>query len=319
MKNRIVVCLLMFTVTFAFAQVQVDVPKKAIKPRKVNKELSKKSPPGTVWLKENLYLDDTEIRNIDWLEYYFWMVRVEPAKAKAVLPDSLCWIRFDSLCLPFVYNYFRSPEYYNYPVVGITYAQALAYCQWRTDRVNEMLAIRYKEVSIAASPPYNDMSKIKVRVKYRLPTKEEWEYAAMGGVDTTLYPLGQKDYYFPINDFFPRYGHPASNTKSLDIYSPESKVKASIDLSGIVSNGRPNYYGYYNMVGNVQELVADSLVKGASFNHFAPLLVNINTIPPTNKKAYSVKPGYFKIGQTFRYEKPQAWLGFRCVAEVISD
>jgi hypothetical protein len=39
-------------------------------------------------------------------------------------------------------NYFRHPAYSDYPVVGVSWEQAEAYCAWRTDRVNEQILVK---------------------------------------------------------------------------------------------------------------------------------------------------------------------------------
>ena len=40
-----------------------------------------------------------------------------------------------------VTQYFRHPAYQDYPVVGVSWQQAVDYCDWRTDRVNERRVI----------------------------------------------------------------------------------------------------------------------------------------------------------------------------------
>ena len=39
-------------------------------------------------------------------------------------------------------NYLRHPGYAEYPVVGVNWIQAVQFCQWRTDRVNESVLER---------------------------------------------------------------------------------------------------------------------------------------------------------------------------------
>jgi gliding motility-associated lipoprotein GldJ len=93
----------------------------------------------------SFYLDETEVRNIDYLEYLFWINRVYgqsyPEVYKKSLPDTLVWRDKLGYNEPFVDQYLRHPAYKNYPVVGVSWQQATDYCKWRTDRVNERILI----------------------------------------------------------------------------------------------------------------------------------------------------------------------------------
>jgi gliding motility-associated lipoprotein GldJ len=93
----------------------------------------------------SFYMDETEVRNIDYLEYLFWINRVYgqsyPEVYKKSLPDTLVWRDKLGYNEPFVEQYLRHPAYKNYPVVGVSWQQATDYCKWRTDRVNERILI----------------------------------------------------------------------------------------------------------------------------------------------------------------------------------
>jgi len=96
----------------------------------------------------SFYLDETEVRNVDYLEYLFWLKRVysKPDEGEVwvyekALPDTLVWRDKLGYNEPYVNNYLRYPAYRNYPVVGVSWVQATDYCKWRTDRVNEQILI----------------------------------------------------------------------------------------------------------------------------------------------------------------------------------
>lgn len=88
----------------------------------------------------SFYMDETEVANVDWLEYLHWLNQNFPDDRELyynALPDTLVWRSPLSYNEPYVDNYLRHPAYQDYPVVGVTWEQANDYCVWRTDRVNE--------------------------------------------------------------------------------------------------------------------------------------------------------------------------------------
>jgi formylglycine-generating enzyme len=90
----------------------------------------------------SFYMDETEVANVDWLEYLYWIRRNFPQDREYyynALPDTLVWRRPLSYNEPYVDNYLRHPAFQDYPVVGVSWEQARAYAEWRTDRVNEQI------------------------------------------------------------------------------------------------------------------------------------------------------------------------------------
>ena len=76
----------------------------------------------------SFYMDETEVRNVDYLEYLYWLKRVYgatyPDVYKQALPDTLVWRDKLGNNETFVNNYLRHPAYKNYPVVGVSWEQA---------------------------------------------------------------------------------------------------------------------------------------------------------------------------------------------------
>ena len=98
---------------------------------------------------QSFYMDEYEIRNVDYMEYLDWLKKTFPPSEplyeniyKGALPDTLVWRNRLGFNEMMTNNYLRHPAYQNYPVVGVNWIQAVQYSKWRTDRVNEYIMSR---------------------------------------------------------------------------------------------------------------------------------------------------------------------------------
>jgi gliding motility-associated lipoprotein GldJ len=106
----------------------------------------------------SFYMDQYEIRNVDWREYTNWMKvvfgKLAPKLVKKSLPNVEVWREELAYNEPYLENYFTHPAFDQYPVVGVTWEQAMDFCTWRTDRVNEKALI---EAGIILPPNFNSL------------------------------------------------------------------------------------------------------------------------------------------------------------------
>lgn len=155
-----------------------------------------------------------------------------------VYPDTLVWLRqfqySNNEPIADQYNWF--PAFDEYPVVGVNWNQANAFCTWRT--------------SLWRS--YREGNKMYYEGEFKLPTESEWEWAARGGRELSPYPWG---------------GPYTQNQKGcyLANFKP---VRGDYSIDGGLYTVRadaywPNDYGLYNMAGNVAEWTSSAYTNEA--------------------------------------------------------
>ena len=187
-------------------------------------------------------VDGVPTFNVKLLNYrYTWFDRNNAAKKGGkikdfmkneilnVYPDTAVWVKDFNYSYndPMHQDYFYHQSYGDYPVVGVSWEQANAFCNWRTRKKNDYLKSKKNRISVP---------------DFRLPTEAEWEYAARGGLEFATYPWGsggtQSDRGCFLANFKPVRGNYAADGA---LYTMEAK------------SYNANDYGLYNMAGNVSE------------------------------------------------------------------
>jgi formylglycine-generating enzyme required for sulfatase activity len=219
-----------------------------------------------------------------------------------VYPDTAVWGRdFEySFNDPLLYGYFSMPGYAEYPVVGVTWEQAHAFCHWRT----HLLRTQGKQIAH----------------QYRLPTEAEWEYAARGGRRAAMYPWGDK-YARDSKGCFLANFKPYRGSYHDDTGTATMAVRQF----------KPNDFGLYDMAGNVAEWTASSYssTSNTSVHDLNPEFPYVaRKDDPEVLKRKVVKGGswkdvsyYLQCGvRTYEYQfEARSYIGFRCVRSAIGE
>lgn len=212
-----------------------------------------------------------------------------------VYPDTTAWIRDFAYSYnePMHNDYFWHDAYGDYPVVGVSWKQAQAFCQWRTLYHNSYQKSRNGQ-------PVN---------AYRLPSEAEWEYAARGGLQGGTYPWGgpyaKNDRGCFMANFKPLRGDYAAD---MALYTVEADAYD------------PNDFNLYNMAGNVSEWVNGSY-DPASYEYASTINPNVNDPSNTRKvvRGGSWKDvAYFLQVSSRDYEyadSARSYIGFRTVQD----
>lgn len=220
-------------------------------------------------------------------------------------PDTLVWVRQFAYSAnePIAQQYNWFPAFNNYPVVGVNWNQAAAFCNWRT----------------AQWRGERERNRQFFEGEFTLPNEMQWEWAARGGRNEAPYPWGgpyllnKKGCY--LANFKPLRGNYAADgglyTVPVDRYYP-------------------NDYGLYNMAGNVSEWTATTYF-GNAYQTVADVNPNLNYRIRENDPQWMrrkvVRGGswrdvaYYLQNGTRDWEyadTAKAYIGFRCAYQQIA-
>jgi len=217
-----------------------------------------------------------------------------------IYPDETVWVNDFNNANNEAYMrlYFNYPGYNDYPVVGVSWEQATAFCHWRTEYLKRSLDANFKNT---IEP-------------YRLPTEAEFEYAARSGKTENIYPWKSKGVTSEKDCFL-------ANFKPGD----GNYVKDGHLITAKVASFSPNEFGLYDMAGNVAEWTSTAFLESGP-----EIMSDMNPeyrYSAAKEDPYAMKKKVVRGGswkdpaylirsdvRTFEYQNEQrSYIGFRCV------
>lgn len=190
----------------------------------------------TVQNVNEFYILKTEVSNLDYRTFLKSFNDKNSEEYNSVLPDTTVWSNKISQNQSYVNQYFRYPGFSNYPVVGVSFQNALNYCKWLEGKINAEL---------------NEGEKVTIK----LPSEIEWIRAARGEKHNQSYPWegsGLRD---------KKGGYLANYRKE------NQHLHAAMIITAETKSYRPNEFGVYQMCGNLAEMLEEpNKVKGGSWN-----------------------------------------------------
>jgi formylglycine-generating enzyme required for sulfatase activity len=198
------------------------------------------------------YMSTTEVTNLQYKEFLIDLkMKGELEKLQIANIDSTLWnTSFGWENNGFKDYYHNHPAYHDYPVVNITKEAAELYCEWLTEK-------------------YRVASGGELSLKFRIPTRAEWMRAARGNDHSSIYswegPFLRNDKGLVLANHLQigtqnltrnlETGEIEFVDKSHRIYGSSSEDGA--DVTALARSYWPNQYGFYNMNGNVSEMISD--------------------------------------------------------------
>lgn len=218
-----------------------------------------------------------------------------------IYPDTTCWVNDFSNAENerYMLQYFSNPAYNDYPVVGVTWEQANAFCNWRTDFLKRGLGAAAKQIQ-----------------PYRLPTEVEWEFAARGP-EGGLYPWEEGEVKSEKGCFYANFKPDRGD------YTEDGSL-----ITSKVGTYSSNSNGLYDMAGNVAEWTSTVFTESGvnDMSDLNPeLRYNAAKEDPYRLKKKSVRGGSWKdpesvirsVWRSYEYQnQPRSYIGFRCVRSV---
>jgi formylglycine-generating enzyme required for sulfatase activity len=240
-----------------------------------------------------------------------------------VYPNTQCWLtEFPQLkqSKQFSNDYFTDVGFNDYPVVGVSWVQAQAYCIWRTDRLNEEI-LKQENIVITDFSTNKYISEnpesehlLALSLPFRLPWLDEWQSAANGESNYSDFPWGTNKLTDEEGEYLANFGQLRDQNNFMvkdynegdDVFNKMTKpVKSFAPIDGI-----------YNVVGNVAEWtqtpvfyinerydlspiysiehdtsIVDKIVKGGSWAD-GPVYLSKTTNTGLNKNLNSSRVGF---------------------------
>ncbi len=221
-----------------------------------------------------------------------------------IYPDTTCWVNdfANAENERYMKLYFSNPVYDDYPVVGVTWEQANAFCNWRTEYLLRGIGGVARQIQ-----------------RYRLPTEIEWEFAARGK-EGNPFPWEAKEVKSEDGCYYANFKPDRGN------YTKDGNLITS--RVGIYS---ANSNGLYDMAGNVAEWTSTVYTEAGveSMSDMNPeLKYNAAKEDPYRLKKKSVRGGSWKdpesmirsAWRSYEYQnQPRSFVGFRCVRSMVND